>query len=96
MFRDVRDGGVARRLGQTSKIARATADEHDMSAKRKITVRVPVNLLSKAQAVTRAGVTETVIRGLEHLAAADAYDRLLEMRGKVRLSQTFEELKDDR
>jgi hypothetical protein len=34
--------------------------------------------------------------GLQLLAASQAYDRLLRLRGKVRFSRTLDELKEDR
>jgi hypothetical protein len=67
-----------------------------MSATRKITVRVPAELLEKAQAATGLGITQTVLRGLEILAAWSVYDKLLRMRGKVRFSRTWKELKAGR
>jgi hypothetical protein len=67
-----------------------------MATARKITVEIPAGLLEKAQRASGSGVTQTVRTGLELLAASDVYDRLLQMRGKVRFGRTFEELKDDR
>jgi len=63
---------------------------------RKITIEVPTDLLEKAQQATGSGVTQTVRAGLQLLAAAPAYDRLLQLRGKVRFSRTLAELKADR
>lgn len=67
-----------------------------MSAAKKITVEVSEELLEKAQSETGEGITETVKRGLELLARANAYKHLRELRGKVKFSKTWEELKDDR
>jgi hypothetical protein len=67
-----------------------------MGTARKITVEIPEDLLEKAQRASRAGVTKTVRTGLELLAASLAYDRLLQLQGKVRLSRTWQQLKDDR
>jgi hypothetical protein len=67
-----------------------------METARKITVEVPRGLLEKAQQASGAGITQTVRTGLQLLAASQAYDRLLQMRGKVRFGRTFEELKEDR
>jgi hypothetical protein len=67
-----------------------------MGAARKITVEVPPELLKKAQEASGRGVTQTVRAGLELVAASRAYDRLRQMRGKVRFSRTLEELKADR
>jgi hypothetical protein len=63
---------------------------------RKITVEIPQALLEKAQQASGGGITQTVRTGLQLLAASEVYDRLLQMRGKVRFSRTFEELKEDR
>jgi len=67
-----------------------------METARKITVEIPNELLHKAQQASGAGITQTVRTGLQLLAASQAYDRLLQLRGKVRFSRTFEELKEDR
>jgi hypothetical protein len=67
-----------------------------MKAERKITVHVRSDLLNKAQRVARAGVRERVRKGLELLAAGEAYDGLLKMRGKVKFSVDLRELRQDR
>jgi hypothetical protein len=67
-----------------------------MQFERKITVHVRNELLAKAQKATRAGISETVRRGLELLAASEAYDRLLRMRGKVKFTVDLDELREDR
>src|SRR5271163_519598 len=67
-----------------------------MSTARKITVEIPDDLLQKAQIASGTGITQTVRTGLQLLAASQAYDRLLQLRGKVRFSRTSEELKEDR
>jgi hypothetical protein len=67
-----------------------------MGPARKITVDVPEVLLEKAQEATGLGITQTVRTGLQLVAASQAYDRLLELRGKFKFSLSWEELKDDR
>ncbi len=67
-----------------------------LKAERKITVHVRSDLLSKAQRAARAGVSETVRRGLELLAASEAYDGLLKKRGKVKFSIDLRGLRQDR
>jgi hypothetical protein len=67
-----------------------------MATVRKITVEIPDDLLAKAQQASGAGITKTIRTALLLLAASQAYDRLLQMRGKVRFSRTFDELKQDR
>jgi hypothetical protein len=65
-------------------------------ATRKITVEIPQDLLEKAQQACGSGITQTIRTGLQLLAASQAYDNLRQMRGKVRFSRTWEELKEDR
>ena len=67
-----------------------------MEAVRKITVEIPIELLDKAQRATKSGITQTVRTGLQLVAASDAYEKLRQMRGKVRFSRTWMELKEDR
>jgi hypothetical protein len=67
-----------------------------MEAARKITVEVPPDLLAKAQRASGTGVTQTVRAGLELVAASETYQRLRQLRGKVRFSRTAAELKADR
>lgn len=67
-----------------------------MDTARKITVEVPEDLLEKAQQASGTGITQTVRTGLQLVAASHAYARLRELRGKVRFSQTVDELKADR
>jgi hypothetical protein len=67
-----------------------------MKPMRKITVLVKSDLLATAQRVARAGISETVRKGLELLAGSDVYDRLLKMRGKVKFSVDLRELREDR
>ena len=69
---------------------------YGMKPERKITVYVRGDLLDKAQKAARAGVSETVRKGLELLAASEAYDGLLKMRGKVKFSIDLSELRQDR
>jgi hypothetical protein len=42
------------------------------------------------------GITQTIRTGLQLLAASQAYEDLRKMRGKVRFSRTWQELKEDR
>jgi hypothetical protein len=67
-----------------------------MEIARKITVEVPEDLLERAQQASGAGITQTVRTGLQLVAASHAYARLRQLRGKVRFSQTTDELKADR
>jgi hypothetical protein len=69
---------------------------YGMRAERKITVHVPEQLLARAQKAAGAGITETVRRGLELLAASEAYEGLRKMRGRVKFSIDLNELREDR
>lgn len=67
-----------------------------MKTARKITVEIPAELLRKAQRASGAGITQTIRAGLQLVAATETYARLRQLRGKVRFSRTWQELKDDR
>jgi hypothetical protein len=67
-----------------------------MGEMRKITVEVPERDLTAAQEYVGGGVTETVRTALAHLRSALAQKRALELRGKVKFSMTWQEMKHDR
>lgn len=67
-----------------------------MGTARKITVEVPLELLEKAQEASGTGITQTVRTGLQLVAASRTYARLRQLRGKVRFSRSWQELKADR
>ena len=67
-----------------------------MEPTRKITVEISQALLEKAQQASGTGITQTIRTGLQILAASQAYEDLRKMRGKVRFSRTWQELKEDR
>ena len=67
-----------------------------MKAARKITVEVPNELLRRAQKSTRQGVTATIRRGLELVAARRAYDDLRRLKGRVRFTIDIDKLRADR
>ena len=67
-----------------------------METARKITVEISSDLLEKAQRASGTGITQTVRTGLQLVAASRTYARLRQLRGKVRFSRTFAELKADR
>ncbi|HUC43601.1 MAG TPA: hypothetical protein VMR65_06165 [Candidatus Sulfotelmatobacter sp.] len=67
-----------------------------MKAPRKITVHIPGELLAQAQKSTGQGITETVRRGLQLVAAGEAYRQLRALRGKMRVSIDVEALRKDR
>ena len=66
------------------------------STLRKVTVLLPADLVKRATKATGQGVTPTIRRGLESIAAGEAYDGLRRLRGKVKLSLNVDELRQDR
>jgi hypothetical protein len=83
-------------LSCSSFITASNRQEDRMPTARKITVEVPAVLLTKAQKASGAGITQTILTGLEMVATGRAYERLLQLQGKARFSRTLEELKADR
>jgi hypothetical protein len=67
-----------------------------MSNAKKITVHVPEDLLMKAQKSTGQGITETIRRGLQLVAASESYEGLRRLRGKVKFSVNLQKLREDR
>ena len=67
-----------------------------MGATQKLTIEVPTDLLRRARRSTGEGITATVRRGLELVAARGAYEDLRSLRGKVRLAVDLETLRQDR
>ena len=62
---------------------------------RKLTIEVPADLIARATAASGEGVTPTVRRGLELVAASGAYARLRRLRGKVKFSVDIDSLRND-
>jgi hypothetical protein len=62
----------------------------------KVTVELPAQLLDRARASTGEGITATIRRGLEMVAATRAQERLLALRGKVKFSIDLDKLREDR
>jgi hypothetical protein len=67
-----------------------------VAQEQKITVHVRKDLLHRAQRVSKSGVSDTVRKGLELLAARDAYDQLLKLEGKLKVTIDLDELREDR
>jgi hypothetical protein len=67
-----------------------------MSAARKVTVQLPVDLLRKATRSTGEGVTATIRRGLELVAAEQTQEKLRQLRGKVAFSIDWKKQRTDR
>ena len=68
-----------------------------MTALRKITVHLPVDLIEGAQAATGAGLTETIRQGLEKLKREQFYAQMKALRGKIDFSGfDLDELREDK
>jgi hypothetical protein len=67
-----------------------------MKTARKVTVILPAELLRRAQKSTGKGITPTIRRGLELVAAAKAYQQLRQLRGRVKFSVDLNSLREDR
>jgi hypothetical protein len=65
-----------------------------MKAK-KVTIEVPEELLDRATAVSGQGITPTIRRGLELVAASGAYAKLRRLKGKVKFSIRLSALRED-
>ena len=65
------------------------------SAAKKITVHVPEDLLRRALEATGEGITPTVRRALELVAAGRVYEDLRRLRGRVKFSVSVEQLRED-
>lgn len=67
-----------------------------MEAARKITIHIPEELLRRAQEATGEGITPTIRKALELVAASGAYDDVRKLRGKLRLAIDLKKLREDR
>ena len=68
-----------------------------MSTKlKKLTLQVPDDLLTRATQATGEGITPTIRRGLELVAASAAYRDLRALKGKVKLQLNLTKLRQDR
>jgi hypothetical protein len=67
-----------------------------MTAQKKITVHIPVELLEGALKQTGRGITETIRQGLKLVAVGDTYRRLRALRGRVKIQVDLESLREDR
>lgn len=73
-----------------------TARKSKSKTARKITVELPSELLDKATGATGLGLTPTIRRGLELIAAGEAYDKIRSFRGKVEFPFDIKTLREDR
>jgi hypothetical protein len=60
---------------------------------RKVTVMLPKDLIDRALKASGLGITPTIRKGLEAVAARHAYARILRRRGKVHFSIDVDELR---
>ena len=67
-----------------------------MKPERKITVMLPEKLLARALKASGEGITPTLRKGLELVAAGDAYKGLLKLKGKFDLKIDLKESRKDR
>jgi hypothetical protein len=66
-----------------------------MSAIRKVTMNLPAKLLADAQAATGKNATETVKIALQEFHQRWVQNELRKLRGKVKFSMTYQEMKGD-
>ena len=67
-----------------------------MKAEKKVTVMLPEDLLDRALLASGEGLTPTLRKGLELVAAKDVYKALLKLKGKFDLELNLKELRKDR
>ena len=63
---------------------------------KKVTMALPVDLVKKAQAQTKQGLTETVLRGLEILVSRRASRNLAALEGTIDLKLNLSEFRRNR
>ena len=57
----------------------------DMTNAKRITANLPKDLLDEAMQVTKKGITETIVEGLQQVRRRRAYEKAMALRGKVKL-----------
>ena len=62
---------------------------------KKLTIQVPEELLERATDASGQGITPTIRRGLELMAASGAYAKLRRLKGKVKFHIKLAELRED-
>ena len=62
---------------------------------KKLALEVPEELLERAKSATGQGITPTVRKGLELVAASRAYAQLRSLRGKIKFSISLSKLRED-
>ncbi|MCC6219859.1 MAG: hypothetical protein IT291_01305 [Deltaproteobacteria bacterium] len=66
------------------------------TGQKKITLYVAEDLLQRAQEETGVGISDTVRKALQLMAASSSYEELRKLRGKVRLNLDVNKLRADR
>jgi hypothetical protein len=61
-----------------------------MNRTRRVTANLPAELLSSAQRVTRQGITQTLVRGLELVRRSAAADKAGRLKGRLHLDVDLE------
>jgi len=62
---------------------------------RKVTVMLPRDLVQRATRTSGLGITAAIRKGLEAVAATDAYQKIRKMRGKWKFALDLKELRRD-
>lgn len=55
------------------------------AATKRVTVNLPAKLLKEAESVTGAGITKTLVEGLELIARRRAVEKVIALQGKLDL-----------
>jgi hypothetical protein len=63
---------------------------------RRVTAKLPANLLQEAMAVTGKGITETLIEGLKLVRRTGAFRQAMRLRGRLQLDVDLEESRERR
>ncbi len=61
----------------------------------KVTVMLPRDLVTRAKRVSGLGITPAIRKGLEAVAATEAYEMIRKYRGKVKFAVSLDELRRD-
>jgi len=67
-----------------------------MKTDKKVTVMLPKDLLLRALKASGQGITPTLRKGLELVAAKESYEKLRTLKGKFDLGIKLDELRKDR
>jgi hypothetical protein len=67
-----------------------------MGGLRRITANLPADLLDDAMEVSGKGITETLTEGLRLVKRARAYEKAMQLKGKIRLQVDLEHSRERR